>query len=186
MNKQVNQNIEIENAIKILRKKWLVISIILLVLGTIGVLLREFIPTEKITIPAPYPDYFAYFSILIFLPAGYFYYGKKCKDKAQKTEGLAQKLALYKKGLMIKYVLFSIATFLLAITIVISKHESALYLFAISIIMIFLNKPSKTVFIEDCKFKKKTEVSIENLENEVAEKKRNLTYSRFGDNKFYL
>jgi len=157
---------KIEEFIKAARKKWLTLSLSLMGMAIIAVLISRFIDKEGILIPPTYLDYFAYFSILVFLPGGYFFYGKRCKDKAETTTDLGDKLLLFENGLKIKYIFFSVASVLLGITTVFAKHESALYMLGIALVILFVNKPTKAIFKEDCKYTEEIESYEEEINND--------------------
>ncbi|MEA2043188.1 MAG: hypothetical protein U9N85_11660 [Bacteroidota bacterium] len=88
-------------------------------------------------------SYISYLLVIAAIPGGYYIFDKMVKTK---PESLNRAMPLYRKALIIKYMIFEFAGFFSVITYMLSSKIGSLYMSAFILVALLINKPSLKAF----------------------------------------
>lgn len=90
-----------------------------------------------------YLSYFSYLMVIVALPGGYYLYEKTVKRKA---DTLQRNMQIYRTALILKYALFEFAGFFSVVVYLLSGKTESIYMAAIALAALLINKPSESSF----------------------------------------
>jgi hypothetical protein len=116
-----------------------------------------------------YLSYFSYLLVIVALPGGYYVYEKIIK---RKTDNVQQNMKVYRMALILKYALFEFAGFFSVAVYLLSGKIESVYMAAIALAALLINKPSENSFRKAFIYDTDTDQSesvIDDLDDEVDE-----------------
>ncbi len=126
-------------------------------------------PIRSDNISHQYLLYFSYMFVILAIPGAYYVFDRKVKS-LKTIKSFTKKADSYFFAFIIKYVLFEFAGIFAIIAYVITERNEPLYMFAVVVIAILINKPSIFRFNKDV-FKEEEENNTEYDYEEIEEGK---------------